>query len=136
MSKNKNKYKHRVRTERRDVNGGVFPGAMAAILVIAAVLSIGYLWICGRNEDLGKRIKELEIEKQSLDRRVINEEFKWSNATSPENIQRLLLRHHLMMELPKERSIARVKRATDGMYYSYKTSGTSYALKGDEASHD
>ncbi len=136
MSKNKNKYKHRVRTERRDVNGRVFPGAIAAILVVAAVLSIGYLWICGRNEDLGRQIKALEVAKQALDRRVINEEFKWANATSPENIQRLLIRHKLPMELPKERSITRVKRSTDGAYFAYKTGGMRYAAKGDEASHD
>lgn len=127
MSRKKNNYKREVRTARREVNGRAFPGAMAAILVVAAVACIGYLWLTGRNDDLGRRIKELEKKKTELDRLVVNEEFKWANATSPENIQRLLALHRLNMIQPHQTNIVRGRAMPLGALASDPRLGRAYA---------
>jgi hypothetical protein len=127
MARNRNNYRREVRTARREVNGRAFPGAMAAILVVAAAGCIGYLGLTGRNDDLGRRIKELEKKRTELERLVVNEEFKLANATSPENIQRLLVRHQLNMILPRETNIVRAAAVPLGVYAGDHRAGRAYA---------
>jgi len=109
---------------------------MIPLLVVVAALCLGYLWLCGRNEDIGKAIKTLEAEKRDLDRRVVNEEFKWASATSPDKIQVLLRRHNLKMELPSGEFVARITVPTDRSYAASQPMGTDLAKGGDEANHD
>ena len=127
MARSRNSFRKEVRTARREVNGRAFPGVMAGILVFAAIGCIGYLWLNGRNDDLGKRIKELEKKRTELERLVVNEEFKFANMTSPDNIQRLLARHQLNMILPRETNIVRTKSVPLGALASDPRSGRAYA---------
>lgn len=138
MKNNRNTYKHRVRTKRQEVNGKFLPGAMLIpVLVVAASLCLGYLWICSRNEDIARQIKLLEAEKKNLDHRVNNEVFKWANATSPDKIQALLLKHDLKMELPRDKSIARIRLAAGGTAYARAgDGGTDLARGARESAHD
>jgi hypothetical protein len=100
---------------RNRVKGGkggasVFPTVLAGILLMATGTALGYLWLCGRCEDLGRRIKALEQQKVALERRVVNEEYKWSNMTSPQNMEKLLQAHKLEMVWPSEKNVVRIHR--------------------------
>ena len=98
---------------KRSKNGeGVFPTVLAVVLLGATTTALGYLWLCGRCEDMGRRIKALEQEKTQIERRVVNEEYKWSNMTSPQNMQRLLEAHGLTMTWPLEKNVIRIPRHT------------------------
>ena len=118
MSRNKNRYnKHRVRTARREVGGRVVPpGLLPAVLVAAAILCLGYLWINSRNEDIGRRIKNLETQKREIEQRVANEEYKWNRMMSPQSIQQLLQQHHINMALPEEKALARIRMTPTASY--------------------
>jgi hypothetical protein len=101
----------RNRLKRNKSSEGVFPTVLAGVLLAATGTSLGYLWVCGRCEDLGRRIKLLEQQKAQIERRVVNEEYKWSNMTSPQNMEKLLQAHKLEMVWPKEKSVVRIHRA-------------------------
>ena len=87
----------------------VFPAPLAAAMMIAAVVALSYLWLCSRCEALGMDIKTLEREKVDVHKRVLNEEYKWSNMKSPRNIEAFLRRHKLDMTWPKEKHIVRIR---------------------------
>ena len=137
MAKNKNFKRHNVRTKRMNVNSKFPPGMLLLpILGLAAAILLGFLSLGRRNDGIGRSIKELEKTRQDLDRRVVNEEFKWANATSPENIQRLLQRHGLLMNLPTEKFVARVKRPTNAAVAAQRAGGTAVANGGEDTLHD
>lgn len=128
MGRQKNFRRQNVRTKRMNVNSKVPPGLLfIPILFVGCAVFIGYLKLVQSNGDIGRSIKTLEKQRQDLDRRVVNEEFKLANATSPESIQRLLQKHNLVMELPGEKNVARVKRPTSGTLTAQRPIGTSVA---------
>jgi len=94
----KRKRKSRRQHSRR--GGFVFPTPLAVILLTLAGLALSYLWLCGRCEAAGRRIKQYEATRTELRKRRMNEEFKWANMKSPRNIEAALRRHHLVMDWP------------------------------------
>lgn len=102
--------RNRNRNLRKRVTVPVFPGWMAVVLLSIGSMAFAYLWLNSRSEAIGRRIKELEQKKVAVQRRVAVEEAKWSNLTTAENMARLLRKHNLEMEWPKEPSIIRVRR--------------------------
>ncbi len=138
MSKRPTNYCNKnVKTKRLDVDSKFLPGALLLpILIFAATTAFGYLWLCSRNEDIGKSIKVIEEKRKDLDRRVVNEEYKWANATSPENIRRLLKVHHIEMELPRETSVVRVTQRTEGLYTGWHGTGAEIAKGGGGPQHE
>ncbi len=94
---------------KKGSEGPIFPAPLAAILSAAAVISISYLWFCGRCEALGVQIQSLEAKKAELHKRVINEEYKWSNMKSPQNIESLLRQFNLAMTWPDEDRVVRLR---------------------------
>jgi hypothetical protein len=102
MKKNRNRRKH--------VKTSSYPATLAGVLVLAALLSLSYLWLRGRCESLGREISRLEDQKIALQRQRVNEEYKWSAMTSPENMQKLLKTHNLQMAWPREKSVVRIYR--------------------------
>jgi hypothetical protein len=99
----------RKKNRRKDSERFIFPAPFAAILGAVALLSLGYLWLCGRCEAMGAQIKTLENKKVEARKRVINEEYKWSNMKSPGNILALLRRYNLSMNYPDERRVVRLR---------------------------
>lgn len=91
----------------------VFPAPLALVLGLVTALALAYLWLCGRCDSLGQEIKRKERELVDLRRRVVNEEYKWSNLTSPRNMQRLLQAHQLLMTWPKECDVVRLGPASE-----------------------
>lgn len=104
----------RKKNRKKDSEGSVFPAPFAAILGAVALVSLGYLWLCGRCEAMGARIKMLENNKVEVHKRMINEEYKWSNMKSPGNILALLQRYNLSMNYPDESRVIRLRyRSTE-----------------------
>jgi hypothetical protein len=99
----------RKKNRRKDSEGFIFPAPFAAILGAVAMVSLGYLWLCGRCEAMGAQIKMLENKKAEAHKRVINEEYKWSNVKSPGNILALLHRYNLSMNYPDESRVVRLR---------------------------
>ena len=79
-----------------------------AVVSLLATVFISYLYLCGRCDDLGYRIKKIEREFQALHRRVLNEEYKWSRMKSFGEIRRYLKKHDLNMTWPDESRIVRI----------------------------
>lgn len=99
--------RRQVRTSRRkggrrkaDRDATILPRALALLLTLTAVLFLGYLWVCGRCESLAAEIRDLEVRKDDLHRRVVNEEFKWHRTRSRVEIEAALRRFGLQMGLP------------------------------------
>ena len=99
------------RKKRRTTTGVAAP--FTVLLSTGALLALSYLWLCGRCETLGRRIKSLEERQAEVHKRVVTEQFKWSNAKSPGNLEQLLQRHRLAMSLPDEGRVMRVRRRGD-----------------------
>lgn len=85
-----------------------FPVLLANILVLVAVLGLSYMWLCSRCDALGKEIKQQEAELASAQKRLVNEQDRWSSVTSPANLQRAIRKHQLGMIMPREKQIVRV----------------------------
>jgi hypothetical protein len=94
--------------KKQQQSGFVFPLPLAALLMLAAVLALSYLWLCGRCEALGKRIKQLETVRTEVQRQRYNEEYKWANLKSPPSMMRALRRHNLEMYWPTKRQVVEI----------------------------
>lgn len=79
----------------------VFPRKVAVILLMVAGLACGYLWLWEHCNDTAKRIKTLERELARQRRLRQNEEYKWANRTSCQNIEAALALHGLEMSWPE-----------------------------------
>jgi hypothetical protein len=106
MARNRN----RNRNYRKHVRTHLLPGWLVVLVVGAAGLGFSYLWLGARCDALGQRIKDLEKQRVEVRRQVVHEEFKWSNLTTFENITRLLKKHQLDMEWPKQQDVVRLRR--------------------------
>jgi hypothetical protein len=86
-----------------------FPVVLANILVFVAVFGLSYVWLCARCDMLGQDIKRLEKVQIDTNRRMINEQDRWSSQLAPANLERALKRHNLAMRLPDDQQIVRVR---------------------------
>ena len=89
---------------------GIHAPTIAVVSLLATVF-ISYLYLCGRCDDLGIRIKGLENKKVELHRRVQNEEYMWSRLKSPSQIRVYLGKHGLEMGYPEESNIVRIRKS-------------------------
>lgn len=87
-----------------------FPVLLANVLVLVAVLGLSYMWLCSRCDALGKEIKRKEAELISANKRLTNEQDRWSSITSPANLERAIRKQGLAMTMPTENQIMRVGR--------------------------
>ena len=96
------------RNRRKQDTGAALHAPMIAVLVLAAIVFISFLWLGGRCEDLGRRIKAAEKDYESLHRRVLTEDMKWTRMKSPGRVRVYLQKHNLQMDWPKESHIVRI----------------------------
>ena len=85
-----------------------FPVLLANVLVLVAVLGLSYMWLCSRCDALGKQIKHKEAELVAAQKRLVNEQDRWSCITSPANLERAIRKHGLGMSMPRESQVVRV----------------------------
>ena len=108
MAKRRTKRRSKRNRKKSEARVSV-PSPLVGILVTVAMLSLAYLWLCGRCDALGKEITRLEKKVAERHGRRLNEEYKWSNMKSPGNMERLLKKHNLVMTLPNEADVIRVR---------------------------
>ncbi len=87
-----------------------FPVVLANVLVLVAVLGLSYMWLCSRCDALGREIKNKEAELAAAQKRLVNEQDRWSSITSPLNLQRAIRKHGLDMVMPQEKQVVKVGR--------------------------
>lgn len=119
--KNRRRNRKHVRVPGKGVHG-LIPRTLFGVLMTLTVCALSYLYLCGRCDALGKRIYQLEKQRDELRREIVNEEFKWSNLTAPENMQKLLQKHNLTMVWPSEESVVRVRRNPLPQQFARETS--------------
>jgi hypothetical protein len=90
------------RNRKKRVDGFIFPGSFAGVLVFASVAALSYLWLCSRCEGLGREIKVLETQKTELQKKFLNEEYKWMRLKSPKSIEDSLARCGISMTWPRQ----------------------------------
>jgi hypothetical protein len=86
-----------------------FPVLLGSVLVSALVLGLSYMWIDVRCDALGRQIKQREAILAAAQKRVVNEQDRWSFLTSPVNLRRAIQKWNLNMSMPEERQIVRVR---------------------------
>lgn len=107
---------------RKQVVRSVFPRTLFVVLFVLGGCALGYLYLCGRCDALGKKISALEKQRDNLRREIVNEEFKWSNMTAPESMEKLLKKHQLTMIWPSEDSVVRLRRNPLPQQFARETS--------------
>jgi hypothetical protein len=90
-----------------------FPALLANVLVGVAVLGLSYMWLCSQCDALGKEIKSKEAEFAAVQKRLVNEQDRWSYITSPANLRRAIKKYRLNMAMPREEQIVRVRYQRD-----------------------
>ena len=106
--------KSRKKTKKNQVQVP-FPVVLANVLVLVAVLGLSYMWLCSRCDALGREIKKKEAELAAAQKRLVNEQDRWSSITSPLNLQRAIRKHGLDMAMPTEKQVVRVGRWDDSV---------------------
>ena len=79
-----------------------FPMLLANVLVLVVVLGLSYMRLCSRCDALGKEIKSKEKKLTAAHKRLVNEQDRWSIATSPRNLRRAIKKHRLDMVMPRD----------------------------------
>jgi hypothetical protein len=85
-----------------------FPVLLANILVLVTVFGLSYMWLCSRCDALGKAIKQKEAELSAAQKRLVQEQDRWSSITSPANLHRAIRKHNLQMSMPRENQVVRI----------------------------
>lgn len=103
-----------------------FPVLLANVLVLVAVLGLSYMWLCSRCDALGKDIRQKEAELVAAQKRLVNEQDRWSSITSPANLERAIGKYDLAMIMPRENQVLRVGhwdgKATTAMHTKHTPS--------------
>ncbi len=90
-----------------------FPILLANMLVLVAVLGLSYMWLCSRCDAIGRDIKSKEMALTAAQKRLVNEQDRWSYITSPANLERAIKKYQLNMTMPRESQIVRVRYQHD-----------------------
>jgi hypothetical protein len=102
------------RTERRNGSrrkrADLVARPLVAVLAGACLLALSYLWLCGRCEAMARDLKRLEQERAETHRRRVNEEYKWSNLRTLQNVRAALARFEIPMAWPGEAQVIHLAR--------------------------
>jgi len=91
--------------------GYIVPLPFTAMMVGAAILSLAYLRIDGKCDELGANLKTLETQTRELRRKCLYEESCWARMKSPRGLDEALRRWNLQMDWPRSDQIVRLSRA-------------------------
>jgi hypothetical protein len=93
--------RRRVNSRKKRVDGFSFPTPFAAILVLVCTAALTYLYFCSRCDVIGEEIKGLEVSLRELNKKYLNEEYRWTRLKSPRNLEKALVRHSIEMVWPQ-----------------------------------
>lgn len=85
-----------------------FPMVLANVLVLVAVLGLSYMWLCSRCHALGKQIKVKERELRDANKRLSQEQDRWTKITSYNNLERAIKKHRLGMAMPDGSRVVKI----------------------------
>jgi hypothetical protein len=89
----------------------LFPPQLALLLALIALLGVCYLWISNRCETLSRDIKRIEESRADLERRVVNEQYKWAHQTSLSRLEAKLAEFQIEMSFPPSSRIVHLDHA-------------------------
>lgn len=98
----------RRKRNKKKVDGFVFPAPFAGFVVMVSAFALGYLWLGCRCEALGVEIKDLEVRQKVLEKKYLNEEFRWTRIKSPGNLERVLKDLNVCMTWPRRDQVVRL----------------------------
>ena len=108
--------------KKKKMNAHVFPVPFAGVAVLVCVLGLSYIWLVGQCEAVGKELKTLEKEYDVLQKKYVNEEFRWARMKSPSSMEKALAYRGIDMDWPSSRQIVFLRR-TD--MFSDRVAGAS-----------
>ena len=106
--------KRRRKNRKKQAQGFVFPVPLALFLVLVTVISMTYLWMHGRCEAAGIRIQQLERTRQQTHTRLLDEESKWAQLKTLENVLAAVERHQLEMSWAPDSRVVHLTRRAHG----------------------
>lgn len=86
------------------------PGPVASSLIVATLLALTYLWVCGQCESLGRELGELEQVRNQLSQQLNLEKSRWARNETMEGVIRGLARWDIEMKLPAVERVVVVRR--------------------------
>ena len=72
----------RRKRKNKRLNNSSFPVPFAGVVVLVSVLGLSYVWLVGQCEAIGKDLKSLEKEQSALEKKYLNEEYRWTRMKS------------------------------------------------------
>ena len=84
------------------------PMSFAGLVTFMCVFALGYVWLEGRCEALGRDLKTLENERDLLHKEYLTEECNWNRMKSPREIEKALEKHNIIMTWPKNEQVIRL----------------------------
>ncbi len=97
------------RNRRQRDSGFVAALPWMAFLAGTVFLMLMYIWLDGRGQALGNRIKALERQLAELQQRYDLELSKWEALKSPPSIEQALARNRIAMIWPAEQNLVRLQ---------------------------
>ncbi len=94
----KNRRKHRQ-------DGIILPIPFGGIVVLLSSLAIGYVWLDCRCGAIDIEIKQLQKQRDALQKTHLNEQCRWARMKSPRSIEAALREHRIQMALPRSDQI-------------------------------
>jgi len=113
MADRKRKGSRRKKNTRKRVHGVMFPRRAVGLVVIIAFSALSYLWLFTRCDALGRELKGLEQEQTQLERKYLNEEYRWMRMKSPQNLEKTLARCGIDMTWPRRDQVVWLADAGD-----------------------
>jgi hypothetical protein len=99
----------RKRNRKKTVSGWVFPVPFAGLVVMGVLAALGYVWLEYCCESLGCELNALASQRDEMNQKYLNEEYKWMQEKSPRNIIAALKKHSLIMTWPTSSQIIHVQ---------------------------
>lgn len=93
---------------RKQVHSLSFPVPFAGAMLVLSSLALVYVWLGCRCESLGREIKDIESKKSVLDKKYINEEYRWIKMKSLGNIEKTLSKYGIAMTWPRRDQVVRI----------------------------
>ena len=90
-----------------------FPAIFSTVLILVTVFGLSYMRLNSQCDTLGREIKQKEHELEEAQKRLINEQDRWSFVTSPAKLQQSIEKFHLEMSMPSDAQIVRVRYERD-----------------------
>lgn len=98
MRTKKKLYFQNGKTNRRlQARAFVFPPRIAATVTLVGVVLLGYIWLHNTTEAVGRKIKEVEKERQLLNEDIQTQTSRWNELTSTYGLENALRRSNLAM---------------------------------------